>query len=94
MSRPQFPRNALDQESKLARDRLRAIRLELNISRPDMAAMLDIPPTTLKNYENGYREIGGNVYVAMFRNQALQPYLCYLLADVPVKGIFTRALNN
>lgn len=94
MSRPQYPGNALDPKSKDARDRLRAIRLELNISRPDMAAMLDIPPPTLKNYENGYREIGGNVYVAMFRNQALQPYLCYLLADVEVKDIFKRNMND
>lgn len=93
MGRPQYPGNALNPESKKACDRLRAIRLALDISRDDMADLLGIPRTTLKNYENEYRAIAGKVYEAMFRNPRLQPYLAFLCADVAVKDIFKRDIN-
>lgn len=34
---------------------LRAVREHLCLSRPKFAALLDMPPTTLKNYELKYR---------------------------------------
>ena len=36
--------------------KLRRLREHLGMSRPAFAELLGIPPTTLKNYENGYRE--------------------------------------
>ena len=36
--------------------KLRRIREHLGMSRQAFAELLGIPPTTLKNYENGYRE--------------------------------------
>lgn len=35
--------------------KLRRVREHLGLSRPKMAEMLDVPPTTLKNYELAYR---------------------------------------
>ncbi|MGY4020127.1 helix-turn-helix domain-containing protein, partial [Aeromonas salmonicida] len=42
-----------------AAKRLRQLREQLALSRPKFADLLGIPPTTIKNYELGYREIGG-----------------------------------
>ncbi|WP_209299058.1 helix-turn-helix domain-containing protein [Aeromonas jandaei] len=39
--------------------RLRRLREVMQLSRPKFAEKLGGPPTTLKNYELGYREIGG-----------------------------------
>ncbi|PKQ81884.1 transcriptional regulator [Aeromonas sobria] len=46
-----------------AAKRLRMLRELLNLSRPKFADLLGIPPTTLKNYELGYREIGGGLFL-------------------------------
>lgn len=50
---------------KLAAMRVRKIREAMGMSRPKFADMLGVPPTTLKNYELGYREIGGEFLIRM-----------------------------
>lgn len=46
-------------------NRIRRIREAMNLSRPKFADLLDVPPTTLKNYELGYREVGGDFLIKM-----------------------------
>nr|WP_268855007.1 helix-turn-helix transcriptional regulator [Aeromonas enteropelogenes] len=45
--------------------RLRRLREVMGLSRPKFADKLGIPPTTLKNYELGYREIGGGLLLLL-----------------------------
>lgn len=45
--------------------RIRRIREAMNLSRPKFSDLLDVPPTTLKNYELGYREVGGDFLIKM-----------------------------
>jgi DNA-binding transcriptional regulator YiaG len=45
----------LSAELKLFRQKMRVLREHYGLSRPKFAELLDIPPTTLKNYELGYR---------------------------------------
>ncbi|WP_346208956.1 helix-turn-helix transcriptional regulator [Aeromonas salmonicida] len=62
-----------------ARKRLRQLREALELSRPKFAALLDIPPTTLKNYELGYREIGGSLFLLIAHHAELQAHTTWLL---------------
>ncbi|MGL5070160.1 MAG: helix-turn-helix domain-containing protein [Aeromonas salmonicida] len=62
-----------------AAKRLRQLREQLNMSRPKFAALLDIPPTTLKNYELGYREIGGGLFLLIANHADLKQHLDWLL---------------
>lgn len=45
--------------------RIRILREYKKLSRPVMSRMLDIPPTTLKNYELGYRNTGLEMIMAI-----------------------------
>ncbi|VXA79766.1 MULTISPECIES: helix-turn-helix domain-containing protein [Aeromonas] len=62
-----------------AAKRLRQLREQLKLSRPKFAALLDIPPTTLKNYELGYREIGGGLFLLIANHPDLKQHLDWLL---------------
>ncbi|MFM5086265.1 helix-turn-helix domain-containing protein [Aeromonas media] len=62
-----------------AAKRLRQLREQLGMSRPKFAALLDIPPTTLKNYELGYREIGGGLFLLIANHQDLKQHIDWLL---------------
>lgn len=62
-----------------AAKRLRQLREQLALSRPKFAALLDIPPTTLKNYELGYREIGGGLFLLIANHPDLKQHLDWLL---------------
>ncbi|MFR9704950.1 helix-turn-helix domain-containing protein [Aeromonas sanarellii] len=61
------------------RQRLRQLRETLGLSRPKFAALLDIPPTTLKNYELGYREIGGGLLLRIINTPGLSDYAVWLM---------------
>ncbi|MGL4353861.1 MAG: helix-turn-helix domain-containing protein [Aeromonas popoffii] len=61
------------------RQRLRQLREALRLSRPKFAAQLDIPPTTLKNYELGYREIGGGLLLRIINTPGLSDYAVWLM---------------
>lgn len=65
-----------------AAKRLRQLRERLALSRPKFAALLDIPPTTLKNYELGYREIGGGLFLLIANHADLKQHLDWLLTGI------------
>ncbi len=51
------------------------------------ADLLGVPPTTLKNYELGYREVGGAFLVALAHHPDLHKFTLWLLADKKVAEI-------
>ena len=53
------------------------------MSRPKFATILGIPPTTLKNYELGYREVGVCIYNGIY-NRFGQDALMFVMANVPL----------
>ena len=61
--------------------KIRHIRETVGLSRPKFAELLGVPPTTLKNYELGYREVGGAFLVAMARHNQLHQFTLWLLSD-------------
>ncbi len=61
------------------RQRLRQLRESLGLSRPKFAQQLDIPPTTLKNYELGYRDIGGGLLLRIINTPGLSDYAVWLM---------------
>ena len=61
--------------------KIRQIRETVGLSRPKFAELLGVPPTTLKNYELGYREVGGAFLVALAHHAQLHQFTLWLLAD-------------
>lgn len=53
------------------------------MSRPKFANILGIPPTTLKNYELGYREVGTCIYNGIY-NRFGKDALLFVMANVPL----------
>ena len=53
------------------------------MSRPKFAEILGIPPTTLKNYELGYREVGVCIYNGIY-NRFGKDALLFVMANVPL----------
>ena len=74
--------------------KLRRLREHLKLSRPAFAELLGIPPTTLKNYENGYREaIPASVLVTLANTASTANYIPYLLnnfATVDTLGVMDK----
>ena len=54
--------------------KIRQIREVIGLSRPKFAELLSVPPTTLKNYELGYREVGGAFLVSMASHPQLHQF--------------------
>ncbi|WFO49772.1 helix-turn-helix domain-containing protein [Aeromonas veronii] len=70
------------------RQRLRKLRESMGLSRPKFAELLGIPPTTLKNYELNYREIGGGVLLLIAQHPQLSVHFHWMTTgkgEVPVK---------
>lgn len=61
--------------------KIRLIRETMGLSRPKFAELLGVPPTTLKNYELGYREVGGAFLVTLAHQDLLYKYTLWLLSD-------------
>ncbi len=61
--------------------KIRIIRESMGLSRPKFAELLGVPPTTLKNYELGYREVGGAFLVALAHQEQLHKFTLWLLSD-------------
>lgn len=61
--------------------RLRFVRdSALQLSRPKLADIMGIPPTTLKNYELGYRDFGSTeAQNALWSAEQLKPYAVWIL---------------
>lgn len=74
--------------------KLRLLREHLKLSRPAFAELLGIPPTTLKNYENGYREsIPASVIITLANTASTANYVPYLLnnsATVDTLGVMDK----
>ncbi|NLJ91550.1 MAG: helix-turn-helix transcriptional regulator [Aeromonadales bacterium] len=66
--------------------KVRQIREAMGLSRPKFAELLQVPPTTLKNYELGYREVGGAFLVALAQHPELHQYTLWLLANKTNEG--------
>ena len=64
-----------------AGQKIRHIRETMGLSRPKFAELLGVPPTTLKNYELGYREVGGAFLVALAHQEQLHKFTLWLLSD-------------
>jgi putative transcriptional regulator len=61
--------------------KIRHIRETMGLSRPKFAELLGVPPTTLKNYELGYREVGGAFLVSLAHQEQLHKFTLWLLSD-------------
>ena len=61
--------------------KIRQIHETVGLSRPKFAELLSVPPTTLKNYELGYREVGGAFLVALSHHAQLHQFTLWLLSD-------------
>ncbi|MGL4448719.1 MAG: helix-turn-helix domain-containing protein [Shewanella sp.] len=70
---------APDLLSEQAALRVRQLRHRLRMSRPAFAAALGIPPSTLKNYELGYRQLGGSFFLLVANHPSLQVHTLWLL---------------
>lgn len=57
------PKAPLNADTLLLAKRIRQFRESLGLSRPKFADILDVPPTTLKNYELGYRTTGSEFLI-------------------------------
>lgn len=59
--------------------KIRHIREFHGLSRPKFAASLDVPPTTLKNWELGYRAASGQIVVAISNHPTYHQHMAYLV---------------
>lgn len=62
----------------LFRRKLRIMREQFGLSRPKFAEVIGLPPTTLKNYELGYRTPSLELLVSLNASQ-FAPYTPWLL---------------
>lgn len=79
----------IPQLNDACRKRLRQLRERLGLSRPKFADLLGIPPTTLKNYELNYREIGGGTLLLIAQHPELSVHFHWLATgqgNEPVKS--------
>ncbi|MGL5947656.1 MAG: helix-turn-helix domain-containing protein [Aeromonas sp.] len=67
--------------------KIRHMREALGYSRPKFAQLLDVPATTLKNYELGYREVGGSFLIALTRHPQFYPYTLWLMTDKTAESV-------
>lgn len=80
--------NIIPELNNECRKRLRTLRENMGLSRPKFAALLGIPPTTLKNYELNYREIGGGALLLIAQHPELSVHFHWLTTgkgEGPVK---------
>lgn len=75
--------------------KLRRLREHMRMSRPQFAQLLGIPPLTLKNYENGYRDaIPGAILITLANHPITANYMPYLLMnDRPIDELGVMALQ-
>ena len=76
-----------------ARRRLRKLREALGLSRPKFAEKLGIPPTTLKNYELGYREIGGGLLLVIANHNELNEHTSWLMTGTNPSPLLVTAAD-
>jgi putative transcriptional regulator len=73
-----------------ARLRLRQLREAMGLSRPKFADKLGVSPLTLKNYELGYREIGGGFLLLIANHNEFNEFSPWLMTGTnPPRLILT-----
>ncbi|ART83557.1 transcriptional regulator [Oceanisphaera profunda] len=77
----------MNPDTSLVGKKIRQIRESMGLSRPKFAELLQVPPTTLKNYELGYREVGGAFLVALAQHPELHKFTLWLLADSTIDSV-------
>ncbi|MBM7454335.1 transcriptional regulator with XRE-family HTH domain [Oceanisphaera litoralis] len=77
----------MNPDTSLVGKKIRQIREAMGLSRPKFAELLQVPPTTLKNYELGYREVGGAFLVALAQHPELHRYTLWLLSDTTIDSV-------
>ncbi|MGO1247485.1 MAG: helix-turn-helix domain-containing protein [Oceanisphaera sp.] len=77
----------MNPNTSLVGKKIRKIREVMGLSRPKFAELLQVPPTTLKNYELGYREVGGAFLVALAQHPELHQYTLWLLTDKTINSV-------
>jgi putative transcriptional regulator len=77
----------MNPDTSLVGKKIRQIREAMGLSRPKFAELLQVPPTTLKNYELGYREVGGAFLVALAQHPELHRYTLWLLSDTTIESV-------
>ena len=72
--------------------KLRRVREHLGLSRPKFSELLDMPATTLKNYELAYRTaVPVSLIQRMYKHPKLATFISYLLDDnQPVEVLARR----
>ena len=66
------------------------LRQHLGLSRPKMAELMDVPPTTLKNYELNYRKAPASLLITINQHSQLKQFTPYLLdMNCPVDSLPT-----
>ena len=79
MSQKVTPQN--NQMPETIGQRIRHVREQLEMSRPKFANLIGIPPTTLKNYECGYRDaVPASLLLKLIHCQGPDRFADYLLA--------------
>jgi DNA-binding transcriptional regulator YiaG len=73
--------------------RIRIMREYLKLSRPVLARMLDIPPTTLKNYELGYRNTSLEMIVAI-QDSELKAHVMFLITGKTDDAAFVSYIKD
>jgi transcriptional regulator with XRE-family HTH domain len=91
MSMPNANQPSISHLNYGARRRLRQLREALGLSRPKFADKLGIPPTTLKNYELGYREIGGGLFLEIANHNELNEYVIWLMNGTQIPQLILTA---
>ena len=77
----------MNPDTSLVGKKIRQIRESMGLSRPKFAELLQVPPTTLKNYELGYREVGGAFLVALAQHPDLHKFTLWLLSDSTLDSV-------
>jgi DNA-binding transcriptional regulator YiaG len=91
MSMPNASLPSISHLNHEARLRLRQLRKAMGLSRPKFANLLSIPPTTLKNYELGYREIGGSFFLLIANHNELNEYVIWLMNGTHIPQLILTA---
>lgn len=73
--------------------RIRIMREYLKLSRPVLARMLDISPTTLKNYELGYRNTSLEMIVAI-QDSELKAHVMFLITGKTDDAAFVSYIKD
>ena len=74
---------AMSADMKQVAARIREHRESIGLSRPKFAEILEMPPTTLKNYELRYRTTGGEFLVKFGKQYGAERLLWLMGLDTP-----------